>query len=1140
MMHNTCLNSAVSLRCRVSPSSQFTDPTYFQDTRFDSNPLLIVSSFTSCCSCCCCCCCTANSNLIYNRLPRINPRYLCNGLRQSTLIQFSPSKRLNFHGSRRQPCNTTSGFSSLTDSDRNYYYDKLSSFKEKKKLGNGRCYGIENQKKEQRFSNSIDDDCLNDVEILLDLLTEEVGLENIGVRERKRTNKKDNKTKIVSSGSVKKNLKHDNKAVKIQCMEEEEEEEEDRRLINKKKEEEKGSFVKKVNRERKKEGSSCSSYYSVSSTGEFESDNDVEVKHDVGESSREYKDDQRRDSYRSYNEENVKRREDFEEEKNEILKKKNTDERYYGHQEWRKESEKKLDVESSSQQQSQVSVYNDRKSQNQEKTDRIISQSQLQSGMNYKRLTETDKKLSTSVQEQRETADFRRQLNMTSEISGIQEMNMKKASSSSSSSLIKNQEHKSTEVNTSHVENRREEKHERINQSTTLQESRMKSQQISTTSDTQITNNENNTSVSHTQSDIKSEKQELHLDTSRTEKVTMAEKVDLRRKQIEDKSSSSSSRLELVTESKKTGRKTTKASSFNIGGESSSTYKALKLNPEHNLQESRGQLHVGQPSQHIETIQESSRIQQSEISGVDLDIHSELIASADEEHKSSTQFLGEFVDNANNKLIASQDRHDHKTHEEQESVYEEDDNLNTSGELIKKNGRSLWNVIGDVVRLRWSSSSRSETPISKSDGEKASSHQSGSEAWFSGHEHEDSHDEILKTGSAKGRSGRRTDDNSPLLLPSSSNPNQGSSSKTMSPSVIEESSSFPVPAIRMRRSPVVKRSGSDETDASGSGKMENTAQTSPTSSSGKMVKSTEISPSSGSGKMVIMDEPIRKLARIDQVSRDRFDEWEEAYDIETKQRKIDEYFMKEALLEAKKGADFWEVPVGAVLVHDGKIIARGYNLVEELRDSTAHAEMICIREASNNLRSWRLSGSTLYVTLEPCPMCAGAILQARVDTVVWGAPNKLLGADGSWISFENLIRYISFVRLFPDVDGGNGSDKPAAPVHPFHPNMRVRRGVLSSECADVMQQFFQLRRKKKEKKNEPPTPPSSCLPITHGHHQSKLLGKMHNGWIHESQRILPFHDAHHNYLQPNKKPQQGNMPFFLNKKSPICKSICTQ
>ncbi|CAN6805347.1 unnamed protein product [Brassica oleracea] len=226
----------------------------------------------------------------------------------------------------------------------------------------------------------------------------------------------------------------------------------------------------------------------------------------------------------------------------------------------------------------------------------------------------------------------------------------------------------------------------------------------------------------------------------------------------------------------------------------------------------------------------------------------------------------------------------------------------------------------------------------------------------------------------------------------------------------------------------------------------------------------------------------RKLQRNKQVVRDSFEEWEEAYRVEADRRTVDEIFMKEALVEAKKAADMWEVPVGAVLVHDGKIIARGYNLVEDLRDSTAHAEMICIREGSKALRSWRLADTTLYVTLEPCPMCAGAILQARVNTLVWGAPNKLLGADGSWI------------RLFPGGEGNGSevSEKPPPPVHPFHPKMTIRRGVLESECAQTMQQFFQLRRKKKDKDSDPPAPTDHH----HHHHPSKLLNKMH--------QILPF------------------------------------
>ncbi|KAJ7527898.1 hypothetical protein O6H91_16G075200 [Diphasiastrum complanatum] len=114
----------------------------------------------------------------------------------------------------------------------------------------------------------------------------------------------------------------------------------------------------------------------------------------------------------------------------------------------------------------------------------------------------------------------------------------------------------------------------------------------------------------------------------------------------------------------------------------------------------------------------------------------------------------------------------------------------------------------------------------------------------------------------------------------------------------------------------------------------------------------------------------------------------------------DEMFMREALLEAHLAAMKGEVPVGAVMVHSGRIIARAHNQVEAKGDPTAHAEMRCIQNASQLLGRWRLLESTLYVTLEPCPMCAGAILQARVGELVWGARNTLLGADGSWVRGE--------------------------------------------------------------------------------------------------------------------------------------------
>ncbi|KAL6187882.1 hypothetical protein ACLB2K_039277 [Fragaria x ananassa] len=434
--------------------------------------------------------------------------------------------------------------------------------------------------------------------------------------------------------------------------------------------------------------------------------------------------------------------------------------------------------------------------------------------------------------------------------------------------------------------------------------------------------------------------------------------------------------------------------------------------------------------------------------------------------------------------------------------------------VAKRTGRSIWNLVADIVKLRWTA--RVEThPSAVRSGEKISSTESASsEAWFSGRETEESSEKNVKwdkglqpetttdqlqpvksfsqtekaSGTVKSKDKVRYLETGMTSSPykegsrlTSKSVSLSSGEETLSPKDYQKNlrgsssgiqiveSSQPQVATGIK-SPVVEEISNAGYTVSESGSEENRdhfGHQKFDEESDNVQKDAELKQ--------------RKLHRNKQVMKDRFDEWEEAHTCEIEQRKTDEFFMREALLEAKKAADTWEVPVGAVLVQQGKIIARGFNLVEELRDSTAHAEMICIREASNVLRSWRLAECTLYVTLEPCPMCAGAIYQARVDTVVWGAPNKLLGADGSWI------------RLFPD--GGQGSesersDKPAAPVHPFHPNITIRRGVLASECADIMQQFFQLRRKKKEKRQStPPAPPSNHAV---SHHPRKILTKLHD------------------------------------------------
>ncbi|MED6217992.1 hypothetical protein PIB30_022903 [Stylosanthes scabra] len=423
----------------------------------------------------------------------------------------------------------------------------------------------------------------------------------------------------------------------------------------------------------------------------------------------------------------------------------------------------------------------------------------------------------------------------------------------------------------------------------------------------------------------------------------------------------------------------------------------------------------------------------------------------------------------------------------------------TAKGTVSRTGRSLWSMLADVVKLRWVSQAAS-TSAERSD-EKNSPNKSDSETWFSGQEHV----EKRRSSGIKEAS---------MIPPEAMTIDELKQGKI---DIQSEGEMSDTKRIKEKGKRIVVRSSDSETWLSEKEQEEN-CETS-------LIKETSVLPPNvmtmdklkpgaslpprgppivnigvldlSRTQSVPVNEPVpsgqselsasgekdgelkqRKIQRTGQVLRDRFDDWEEAYQLELEQRRMDEMFMKEALLEAKKAADMWEVPVGAVLVQQGKIIARGCNLVEDLRDSTAHAEMICIREASKLLQTWRLSDTTLYVTLEPCPMCAGAILQARVDAVVWGAPNKLLGADGSWI------------RLFPE--GGESSDSsglPPAPVHPFHPKIKIRRGVLENECSDAMQQFFQLRRKKK--KEEPPKE-TSRLPVTHRHHHTKFLNKLHD------------------------------------------------
>ena len=142
--------------------------------------------------------------------------------------------------------------------------------------------------------------------------------------------------------------------------------------------------------------------------------------------------------------------------------------------------------------------------------------------------------------------------------------------------------------------------------------------------------------------------------------------------------------------------------------------------------------------------------------------------------------------------------------------------------------------------------------------------------------------------------------------------------------------------------------------------------------------------------------------------------------------------MEAALDEARKSAEHGEVPIGAVVVHGDQIVGRGGNRTETLQDPTAHAEILALRAASDRLGSWRLTGATLYVTLEPCAMCAGACVLGRIDRLVYGADDPKAGMCGS---LENLVQD---TRLNHRVD--------------------VVRGVRAEECGELLREFFRARR----------------------------------------------------------------------------------
>ena len=147
----------------------------------------------------------------------------------------------------------------------------------------------------------------------------------------------------------------------------------------------------------------------------------------------------------------------------------------------------------------------------------------------------------------------------------------------------------------------------------------------------------------------------------------------------------------------------------------------------------------------------------------------------------------------------------------------------------------------------------------------------------------------------------------------------------------------------------------------------------------------------------------------------------------------DEFFMKLALEEARSACETGDIPVGAVIVRDGQVIASGKNRREADGNAVAHAEVIAIENACRALGGWRLSDCTLYVTLEPCPMCAGAIVNSRISRVVFGASDSVSGCVGSVLDLN---------------------------AYPFNHAFEVTSSVLEDECSDILREFFEEKRKK--------------------------------------------------------------------------------
>lgn len=406
----------------------------------------------------------------------------------------------------------------------------------------------------------------------------------------------------------------------------------------------------------------------------------------------------------------------------------------------------------------------------------------------------------------------------------------------------------------------------------------------------------------------------------------------------------------------------------------------------------------GSPALHSKSYRESGA-DESTGEPVYLITPDDSLGSADRLERSSAQFVGEFIEKSRNELLISETQkeedisevdllqeenygqkisvdsqmkdHDSRlssrssgtkgpsdemwhvmdsTTEQPPKTDDPEVSAHSENAIVKRSGRSLWNVISDIVHLRWSSRAETSDSALRSGGRNSPNESVSNETWFSGREHEET--DNTKMGRTTSSSVQLEEPNPSARSPDSSgdrkekyiyyevdtpsSPNimerkpsggnllvsgeviltDGRKVDVISSGLDIEQSSLPLPPQGMRRSPIIEeisRSGKDDALASSS------AEQLGRSSDATLPEISTTGTKDGEVKQ-------RKLQRNKQVLRDRFDEWEEAYILESEQRKIDEMFMREALAEAKKAADTWEVPVGAVLVKHGKIIARGCNL----------------------------------------------------------------------------------------------------------------------------------------------------------------------------------------------------------------------